>query len=168
MITSHALEQIYNYKCCSNRSHLSGCFKCSSLLVCKARRVQLSTYSPIGLSRIHFADSLYFCPADCFQEIMFEQAGNSHWHKLAFLQHIKTDYSGPTRFLNRNVGIDTSVPCTRESKNKFGSKCDAFGADMSSRISAPGTSCSKETVLRIGFMINHHSRVQHVNVLIAN
>ena len=38
---------------------------------------------------------------------------------------------------------------------KFGSKCDAFGADMSSKTSAPGTSCSKETVLRIGFM-NHH------------
>ena len=39
--------------------------------------------------------------------------------------------------------------------NKFGSKCDAFGADMSSRTSAHGTSCSKETVLRIGF-VNHH------------
>ena len=38
---------------------------------------------------------------------------------------------------------------------KFGSKCDAFGADMSSKTSAPGTSCSKEPVLRIGFM-NHH------------
>ena len=38
---------------------------------------------------------------------------------------------------------------------KFGSKCDAFGADMSSKMSAPGTSCSKETALRIGFM-NHH------------
>ena len=38
--------------------------------------------------------------------------------------------------------------------NKFGSKCDAFGADMSSKTSAPETSCSKETVLRIGLM-NH-------------
>ena len=37
---------------------------------------------------------------------------------------------------------------------KFGSKCDAFGADMSSKTSAPETSCSKETVLRIGLM-NH-------------
>ena len=40
--------------------------------------------------------------------------------------------------------------------NKFGSKCDAFGADMSSRMSAPGISCSKETVLRIEFMMDHH------------
>ena len=39
--------------------------------------------------------------------------------------------------------------------NKFGWKCDAFETDMSGRTSAPGTSCSKETVLRIGFM-NHH------------
>ena len=155
MITSHALEQIY--KCCSNRSHLSGCFKCSSLLACKAARAQLSVCFPISLSPIQLADSLYFCPADCFQEIMFEQARTSHSNILGFSGHIKTDYSGPTRFLNRKVGIDTSVPCTRESKNKFGSKCDAFGADMSSRISAP-----------VGFMINHHSRVQHVNVLIAN
>ena len=39
--------------------------------------------------------------------------------------------------------------------NKFGSKCDAFGADMSSRTFAPGRSCSKVPVLRIGF-VNHH------------
>ena len=30
-----------------------------------------------------------FCPADCFQDILLEQAGSSHWNKLAFLQHIK-------------------------------------------------------------------------------
>ena len=34
-------------KSCSSRSHLSGCFKCSSLLACKAARVQLSTCFPI-------------------------------------------------------------------------------------------------------------------------
>ena len=76
-------------KCCSNRSHLSGCFKCSSLLACKAQRVQLSTCFPISLSRIHLIASLYLRPADCFQDILFEQAGNSHWNKLTFLQHIK-------------------------------------------------------------------------------
>ena len=67
--------------------------------------------------------------------------------------------SGRTQFFDRKVGIDISAPCTRESKNKFGSKCDAFGADMSSRMSAPGISCSKETVLCIEFMM---STVQHV------
>ena len=51
--------------------------------------------------------------------------------------------------------------------NKAGSKCDAFGADMSSRMSAPGISCSKEKVLRTEFMMDHHrdyilSTVQHV------
>ena len=62
---------------------------------------------------------------------------------------------GTNRSLEQ-VGIDISAPCTRESKNKFGSKYDAFGADMSSRMSAPGISCSKETMLRIGFMMDHH------------
>ena len=43
----------------------------------------------ISLSRIHLAASLYLCPAACFQDILFEQAGNSHWNKLAFLRYIK-------------------------------------------------------------------------------
>ena len=85
-------------KCCSNWSHLSGCFKCSSLLACKTPRVQLSICFPISPSRIHLTSSLYLCPADCFQDILFEQAGNSHWKELAFLRHIKTDYSGRTQF----------------------------------------------------------------------
>ena len=83
---SHALV---TSKSCSNRSHLSGCFNCSSLLACKAPRIQLSICFPISLSRIHLTASLYLCPADRFQDIVFEQAGNSHWNKLAFLQHIK-------------------------------------------------------------------------------
>ena len=58
-------------KCCWDRSHLSGCFKCSSLLACKAPRVQLSIPFPICASRIHLAASLYQSPGDCFQEIMF-------------------------------------------------------------------------------------------------
>ena len=108
---------------------------------------------PTSLSRIHPPASLYLCPADCFQEIMFEQARTSHSNNLGFFGHIK---SGRTQFFDRKVGIDISAPCTRESKNKFGSKCDAFGADMSGRMSAPGISCSKETVLCIEFMMDHH------------
>ena len=50
--TSHALQQV-KFKSCSNRSHLSGCFKCSSLLACQAPRVQLSNCFPISPSRIH-------------------------------------------------------------------------------------------------------------------
>ena len=88
---------------------------------------------------------------------MFEQARTSHSNNLGLFGHIKTDYSGRTQFFDRKVGIDIYAPCTRESKNKFGSKCDAFGADMSSRMSAPGISCSKETVLRIGFMMDHRN-----------
>ena len=51
-------------KCCSNRSHLQECFKCSSLLACKAPNLQLSTCFPISLSPIHLTASLYQCPAD--------------------------------------------------------------------------------------------------------
>ena len=79
-------------KKCSNRSHPPGCFKCSSLL-CKAQRVQLSTCFPISLSRMHLTASLtaslYLRPANCFQDTLFEQAGNCNWNKLAFLRHIK-------------------------------------------------------------------------------
>ena len=75
--------------CCSNRSHLQECFKCSSLLACKAPRVQLSTCFPISLSRIHLTASLYLPPANCFKDILLEKPGNSHWNKLAFLRHIK-------------------------------------------------------------------------------
>ena len=50
MLTSKA-QRIFCYnvtcvaskKSCSSRSHLSGCFKCSSLLACKAPRAQLSS-----------------------------------------------------------------------------------------------------------------------------
>ena len=40
-------------KSCSSRSHLSGCFKCSSLLACKAAAAQLSTCFPINQSFPH-------------------------------------------------------------------------------------------------------------------
>ena len=76
-------------KSCSNKSHLQGCFNCSSLLACKAATVQLSICFPISLSSIHLTASLHLCPADCFQDILFEQSRNSHWNKLAFLRHIK-------------------------------------------------------------------------------
>ena len=75
-------------KSCSNKSHLQECFNCSSLLACKGTAFNLcSNYC--SLSPIHLTASLYLCPADCFQDILLEQARNSHWNKLAFLRHIK-------------------------------------------------------------------------------
>ena len=95
METSHA-KRIFSdnvtcfgkNKSCSNRNHLQECLKCSSLLACKAPRAQISICFPSSLSRIHLAASL-LCSPDCFQDILFEQAGNSHWKKLAFLRHVK-------------------------------------------------------------------------------
>ena len=90
-IMAHALEQIHAAAIgvtCKARSEQE-CFNCSSLLACKAPRVQFSICFLISLSRIHLTASLHQCPADCSQDILFEQAGNSHWNKLASLQHIK-------------------------------------------------------------------------------
>ena len=39
-------------------------------------RVQLSICFPTSLSEMR--------PADCFQDILFQQGGNSHWNELAF------------------------------------------------------------------------------------
>ena len=79
---SHALQQTK----AAPISHLSGCFKCSSLLACKGTAFNLfSNY--IRLSRVHLASTLF--PADCFQEIIFEQQGNSDWNKFRFFGHIK-------------------------------------------------------------------------------
>ena len=118
-------------------------FKCSSLLACKASRVQLSICFPISPSRIHLTSSLYLCPADCFQDILFEQAGNSHWKELAFLPTYQDWLLRSHPIFDRKVGINITAPCTLESKNKFGSKCDAFGADVSSRmyVYSPYTIC---------------------------
>ena len=83
---SHALQQV---KAARIEVICQGVSSAPHFLLAKAPRVQLSTFSPISLSPIHLADSLYQCPADCFKDILLEQAGNSHWNKLAFLQHIK-------------------------------------------------------------------------------
>ena len=99
MLTSNA-KRIFCYKVtcfatnksCSSRSHLSGCFQCSSLLACKAARIQLPTCFPIILDIVFLVHTLHLpslCIADCFQEIMFQQGGNSDWNKLGFLGHIK-------------------------------------------------------------------------------
>ena len=54
------------------------------------------------------------CPADCFQDILFEQARNSLWKKLAFLRHIKwhTWTVGAWKYLNwsrkQDAGMLTS------------------------------------------------------------
>ena len=94
-------------KSCSNRSHLSGCFKCSSLLSCKAPRVQLGTAFNLCSNCIHLTASLYLCPADCFQDILFEQAGNSHWNKLAFL-HISSDISAPWAHESNSLDVNAA------------------------------------------------------------
>ena len=80
----------------------------AEMLTGNARRIfceKTHALSDIGLSEVGlrlkaWESSRYLCPADCFQDILFQQAGNSHWNKLgiltgtswhfmAFLRHIK-------------------------------------------------------------------------------
>ena len=241
MLTSKA-QRIFCYnvtcvaskKSCSSRSHLSGCFKCSSLLACKAARgTAFNLFSNSIVLLVYTLHLPSLSPADCFQEIIFVQEGNSHWNKLGFFRtyqvtnllcgrmkvpHLMsirlmecwlamlnassatmshsfawmsfqtcpwrgylpgcfnalnfplTRMQISTRFQNSLAHMQLRSNCVLPTAfkklcsdkpgsvywTKAGSKCDAFGTDMRSRMSAPGTSCSKETVLRIEFMMDHH------------
>ena len=79
-------------KSCSNRSHLSGCFKRSSLLACKAPRVQLSICFPSSLSSIHLtASPLVSCRLLLRQsvwtswEFSLEEVGISPTYQMTYL-----------------------------------------------------------------------------------
>ena len=111
-------------------------------------RGQLSTCSPSSLSSIHLVACLYLCPAD------LNGCSFNSFSKQSCLRTrcSLSPYLCPACCFQENL----FKPAGTCQWNKFGSKCDAFVAGMSSRMSAPGTSCSKETVLRIGFMMDHH------------
>ena len=44
---------------------------------------------------------------DCFQDILLEQAGNSHWNKLAFL-HISSDISAPWAHESNSLDVNAA------------------------------------------------------------
>ena len=68
-----------------NWSHLSGCFKCSSLLACKTPRVQLSICFPTSPSRIHLTSSLYRHSVRTSWEFLMEGAGMSPTYQVTYL-----------------------------------------------------------------------------------
>ena len=85
----------------------------------------------MSLSRIHLTASLYLCPAACFQDILFEQAGKSHWTSWHF-SDISRDILAPWAHestsldVNKANGMLTSnakrifcdnVTCFETSKN---------------------------------------------------
>ena len=131
---SNLSSEIHKYRPSSSyhavpSSYLSGSFKCSSLLSCKDPRVQLSICVPISLSRIHLTSSLYLCPADCFQEILFEQAGNSHCNKLAFL-HISSDISAPWAHESNSLDVSkANGMLTSHAKRIFSDNGTCFGTN---------------------------------------
>ena len=111
MLTSNAKRIFCNNvtcfgtnKSCSSRSHLSGCFKCSSLLACKAARgTAFNLFSNYIVFLLYLLYLPSLSPADCFQEFIFEQEGNSHWNKLGFFGHIKCSLN-----VNKGNGMLTS------------------------------------------------------------
>ena len=74
-------------KSCSN-SHLQECFQYSSLLACKGTVSNL--FSNLSFPHTPCNFPLYYMfPANCFQNILFQQAGISHWIKLGIFGHSK-------------------------------------------------------------------------------
>ena len=91
---SHALEQ-------TNVARIRViCQSASSARHFLLARGQLSTCFPSSLSRIHLVACLYLCPADCFQEILFQQAVTSRSNKLGFLTSVDVN--------NKATGMLTS------------------------------------------------------------
>ena len=83
---SHDLEQV-------KAARITVIYKSASMAAhFLLARVQLSTCYPLSLSwsftihltasLIQLTASLYLCPADCFQDILFQQAGTFLWHNL--------------------------------------------------------------------------------------
>ena len=74
-------------KSCSN-SHLQECFQYSSLLACKGTVSNLFSNLSFPHTPCNFPLH-YMFPANCFQNILFQQAGISHGKKLGIFGHIK-------------------------------------------------------------------------------
>ena len=75
-------------KSCSNRSHLQECFQYSSLLACKGTVSNLFSNWSFPHTPCNFP-LYYMFPADCFQNILFQQAGISDGKKLGIFGHSK-------------------------------------------------------------------------------
>ena len=120
--------------------------------------IQLSKCFPICLSLIHLAASLHLCPADCFQDILFQQAGNSHWNELAF-RGISPTYqvtylliSAPwthesTIFCDNVTCFGTAKSCSNRTHLQECFKCSSLLARvqlsiMFPNLSFPHTPCS--------------------------
>ena len=78
------LAMFRNRKSLFGNPHISP-FNILSCSACwsKKQDAGMETSHAKRIFRIHLAASL-LCSAHCFQDILFEQAGNSHWNKLAF------------------------------------------------------------------------------------
>ena len=77
-------------KCCSNRSHLQEFFNCSSLLACKAQRVQIPICFPTSSSGIHLTRSascrlLSRHSAGTSWEFSLKQLGISPTYQVTYL-----------------------------------------------------------------------------------
>ena len=72
-----------------------------------ARLQGTAGYSFPFVFQLHTPYSFPLCPADCFQDILLEQAGNSHWNKLAFL-HISSDISAPWAHESNSLDVNAA------------------------------------------------------------
>ena len=120
---SHTLEQI-------NAARIGViCKSASSAPHFLFARAQFSTCYPISLSRIHRTASLYQCPADCFQELLFEQPGNltgTSWH----FSNISSDISAWWAHESTSLDINkANGMLTSNAKRIFCDNVTCFGTN---------------------------------------
>ena len=107
-------------KSCSNRSHLQECFQYSSLLACKGTVSNLFSNWSFPHTPCNFP-LYYMFPANCFQNILFQQAGISHGKKL-IKSDIASDISAPWE--HGSTSLDVNKANGMLTSNTKGIFCD--------------------------------------------
>ena len=138
ILTSHA-KRIFSdnvtclgtNKCCSNRSHLSGCFKCSSLLACKAARVQLSFVCQL----VFPADTLQL-PSICVLPTAFKTFSSNGLGILTGrswnFSDISSDITGPPAHESTSLNVNkANGMLTSHVKRIFSDYVTCFGKNNS-------------------------------------
>ena len=125
-------------KSCSNRSHLQECFQYSSLLACKGTVSNLFSNWSFPHTPCNFP-LYYMFPANCFQNILFQQAGISDGKKL-IKSDIASDISAPWE--HGSTSLDVNKANGMLTSNTKGIFCD------NATCFATNQTCSNESHLQ--------------------
>ena len=115
-------------KSCSNRSHLSGSFKCSSLISCKAPRVRLRT--AFNLCQLVFPAYTLQCPSIC---VLLTAFRTFCLNKLEILTGTSWDFS--------DKSSDICAPPAHESTPLNVRKANGMETSHAKRIFSDNVTC---------------------------